>query len=87
MVASLGLWTQLNGSAYARRAMLCSTPTPGSTSYGEEFANTIDLAYPGYENDDHVGVDALTEQGYVDSDQLYVTGGQVCSHCVDRWKN
>ena len=48
----------------------------GSTSYGEEFANTIDLAYPGYDYDDLMsGVDALIERGYVDSDQLYVTGG------------
>ena len=48
----------------------------GSTSYGEEFANTIDLAYPGYDYDDLMsGVDALIERGYVDSDRLYVTGG------------
>ena len=48
----------------------------GSTSYGEEFANTIDLAYPGYDYDDLMsGIDALLELGYVDTDQLYVTGG------------
>lgn len=48
----------------------------GSTSYGEEFANTIDLAYPGYDYDDLMsGIDALLELGYVDKDQLYVTGG------------
>ena len=48
----------------------------GSTSYGEEFANTIDLAYPGYDYDDLMsGIDALLERGYVDTDQLYVTGG------------
>ena len=48
----------------------------GSTSYGEEFANTIDLAYPGYDYDDLMsGVDALLERGYVDANQLYVTGG------------
>ena len=48
----------------------------GSTSYGEEFANTIDLAYPGYDYDDLMsGVDALIDRGYVDADQLYVTGG------------
>ena len=48
----------------------------GSTSYGEEFANTIDLAYPGYDYDDLMsGVDALLEGGYVDANQLYVTGG------------
>lgn len=48
----------------------------GSTSYGEAFANEIDLAYPGHDYDDLMsGVDALLDQGYVDADQLYVTGG------------
>ena len=48
----------------------------GSTSYGERFANTIDLAYPGYDYDDLMsGVDALIRQGFVDEAQLYVTGG------------
>jgi acylaminoacyl-peptidase len=48
----------------------------GSASYGEEFANTIDLAYPGYDYDDLMsGVDALLDRGYVDANQLYVTGG------------
>lgn len=48
----------------------------GSTSYGEKFANEIDLAYPGYDYDDLIsGVDALIDKGYVDSDQVFVTGG------------
>ena len=48
----------------------------GSTSYGEAFANEIDLAYPGYDYDDLIsGVDALITKGYVDPDQLFVTGG------------
>lgn len=48
----------------------------GSTSYGEAFANEIDLAYPGYDYDDLIsGVDALIAKGYVDPDQLFVTGG------------
>ena len=48
----------------------------GSTSYGETFANEIDLAYPGYDYDDLIsGVDALIEKGYVDPTQLFVTGG------------
>lgn len=48
----------------------------GSTSYGEKFANEIDLAYPGYDYDDLIsGVDALIDRGYVDSEQLFVTGG------------
>jgi dipeptidyl aminopeptidase/acylaminoacyl peptidase len=48
----------------------------GSSSYGEKFANEIDLAYPGYDYDDLIsGVDALIDKGYVDSEQLFVTGG------------
>ena len=48
----------------------------GSTSYGEEFGNLIHHAYPSYDYDDLMsGVDAVIGQGYVDSDQLYVTGG------------
>ena len=48
----------------------------GSTSYGEKFANEIDLAYPGYDYDDLIsGVDALIDKGYVDGEQLFVTGG------------
>ena len=48
----------------------------GSTSYGEEFAQLIQYAYPGNDYDDLMsGVDALIELGYVDADQLYVTGG------------
>ncbi len=48
----------------------------GSTSYGEAFANSIDLAYPGYDYDDLMaGVDALLKQGYIDPQQLFVTGG------------
>lgn len=48
----------------------------GSTSYGEEFANLIHHNYPGEDYDDLMSaVDALLEEGYVDPDQLYVTGG------------
>ena len=48
----------------------------GSTSSGEKFANEIDLAYPGYDYDDLIsGVDALIDKGYVDGEQLFVTGG------------
>lgn len=48
----------------------------GSTSYGEEFGNLIHHAYPGQDYDDLISaVDAVIEQGYVDPEQLYVTGG------------
>jgi len=48
----------------------------GSTSYGQEFGNLIHHAYPGYDYDDLMsGVDAVLDQGYVDEDELFVTGG------------
>ncbi len=48
----------------------------GSTSYGQEFGNLIHHAYPGDDLHDLLsGVDAVIEKGYVDPDQLYVTGG------------
>lgn len=48
----------------------------GSTSYGDRFANAIHLAYPGNDYDDLMsGVDAVIERGFIDENQLFVTGG------------
>lgn len=48
----------------------------GSTSYGEEFANLIHHAYPGDDFYDlNSGADAVVAKGYVDSNNLFVTGG------------
>lgn len=48
----------------------------GSTSYGEEFANLIHHNYPSQDFDDLMSaVDATIAKGYVDPEQLYVTGG------------
>jgi dipeptidyl aminopeptidase/acylaminoacyl peptidase len=48
----------------------------GSTSYGEEFGNLIHHNYPGEDYDDLMsGVDALLAFGYLDPDNLFVTGG------------
>lgn len=48
----------------------------GSTSYGEGFANLIHHNYPGNDYDDLISsVDAAIAQGYVDADNLFVTGG------------
>lgn len=48
----------------------------GSTSYGQEFGNVIQYAYPG---DDYLdlmaGVDHVLKLGYVDEKRLGVTGG------------
>jgi len=48
----------------------------GSTSYGKEFANLIHHNYPSQDYDDLIsGVDNLIERGYIDDDNLFVTGG------------
>jgi len=48
----------------------------GSTSYGDVFANKIHHNYPSQDYDDLMsGVDAVIARGYVDADQLFVTGG------------
>ncbi len=48
----------------------------GSTSYGDEFANTIDKNYPSHDYDDLMSVvDAVIAKGSVDPGHLYVTGG------------
>jgi dipeptidyl aminopeptidase/acylaminoacyl peptidase len=48
----------------------------GSTSYGEEFANLIQHAYPSQDYDDLMSaVDAAITEGYVDANNLFVTGG------------
>lgn len=48
----------------------------GSTSYGDSFANEIHHNYPGQDYDDLMsGVDAVIAMGFVDENQLFVTGG------------
>jgi acylaminoacyl-peptidase len=48
----------------------------GSTSYGSEFANLIENAYPGKDYDDLMSVvDAAIARGHVDTTNLFVTGG------------
>lgn len=48
----------------------------GSTSYGEKFGNLIHHAYPGHDYDDLMsGVDTVVAKGYIDKDNLFVTGG------------
>jgi dipeptidyl aminopeptidase/acylaminoacyl peptidase len=48
----------------------------GSTSYGEDFANLIHHAYPGDDFYDlNSGVDAVIAKGYIDNNNLFVTGG------------
>ena len=48
----------------------------GSTSYGKEFANLIHHNYPSEDYDDLIsGVDKVIEKGYIDEENLFVTGG------------
>jgi len=48
----------------------------GSTSYGSEFANLIQNAYPSKDYDDLISVvDAVIGRGSVDTSNLFVTGG------------
>jgi dipeptidyl aminopeptidase/acylaminoacyl peptidase len=61
--------------AAAGYAVLSANPR-GSTSYGEDFANRIDKAYPGNDYDDLISiVDAAIAEGIADPDALFVTGG------------
>ncbi|AKS40592.1 Acylaminoacyl-peptidase [Wenzhouxiangella marina] len=60
----------------ARGYVVLYTNPRGSTSYGEDFANLIHHDYPSEDYNDLIdGVDAVIERGYVDPEQLYVTGG------------
>ena len=48
----------------------------GSTGYGEDFGDLLYRNYPGEDYDDLIsGVDAVIERGYVDENNLFVTGG------------
>jgi dipeptidyl aminopeptidase/acylaminoacyl peptidase len=47
----------------------------GSTGYGSKFGNGIMRAYPGKDFDDLMaGVDAVVQKGFVDTQNLFVTG-------------
>jgi len=60
----------------ARGYVVLYTNPRGSTSYGAEFGNLIHHAYPGDDFADlNSGVDAVVARGYIDPEQLYVTGG------------
>ncbi|MGI9625608.1 MAG: S9 family peptidase [Longimicrobiales bacterium] len=47
----------------------------GSTGYGTDFGNAIDNGYPSVDYDDLMaGVDAVIDRGYINEEQMYVTG-------------
>jgi len=62
---------------YASAGYVVFYPNPrGSTSYGEKFGNLLYHNYPGNDYDDVMdGVDAMLTKGYIDNNELYVTGG------------
>src|SRR5580692_9113366 len=60
----------------SRGYVVLYTNPRGSTSYGEEFSNLIHHAYPGDDFSDlNSGVDAVIAKGYIDMNNLFVTGG------------
>lgn len=76
-----------NYQAWAAMGYLVLYTNPrGSTSYGEEFARGINFRYPGVDYEDLMaGVDAVVEQGWVDTSRMYVggcSGGGVLSSWV-----
>lgn len=67
--------TELQLFAAAGYVVLYMNPR-GSAGYGEAFGNKIDKNYPSQDYDDLMsGVDAVIERGYIDTEQLFVTGG------------
>ena len=61
--------------AAAGYAVLYTNPR-GSTSYGEEFGNLIHHDYPNHDYEDLMsGVDAVISKGFIDENNLFVTGG------------
>ena len=72
-----GPWFSLEIQLYAAAGYVVLYINPrGSTSYGEEFGNLIHHNYPGQDYDDLMsGVDTVVEKGFIDGDQLFVTGG------------
>lgn len=75
--AAYGALFSTDDQLYAAAGYVVVYANPrGSTSYGEAFANEIDRNYPSHDYDDLMSVvDAAIAKGFVDPDQLYVTGG------------
>jgi dipeptidyl aminopeptidase/acylaminoacyl peptidase len=66
---------EIQAYAAAGYVVLYTNPR-GSTGYGQEFGNLIHHDYPNHDYDDLIsGVDALIAKGYIDPENLFVTGG------------
>jgi dipeptidyl aminopeptidase/acylaminoacyl peptidase len=74
--ASYGPVYSMNYQLYAAAGYITVYGNPrGSTSSGEDFANTIHNNYPSHDYDDLMSiVDAAITRGGVDADNLFVTG-------------
>jgi acylaminoacyl-peptidase len=75
--AAYGAYFDLEKQVWAAMGYVVLYVNPrGSTSYGEEFGNLIHHAYPGDDfHDLDAGVDAVVARGYVDAENVFVTGG------------
>lgn len=75
--ASYGALFSTDDQLYAAAGYVVVYANPrGSTSYGAEFANLIHHDYPSHDYDDLMSVvDAAIARGFVDRDNLFVTGG------------
>src|SRR5262249_30471648 len=70
-----GFFHEFHALAAAGYAVLYTNPR-GSTSYGQEFADVIQYAFPGDDAKDLLaGVDAALSRGFGDPKRLGVTGG------------
>ena len=70
-----GFFHEFRVLAAAGYVVLYTNPR-GSTSYGQEFADCIQYAYPGDDYHDLMAaVDAVVSRGYVDEARMGVTGG------------
>lgn len=66
---------EIQAFAAAGYVVLYSNPR-GSSGYGAEFGNLIHHDYPNHDYEDLMsGVDAVIEKGFVDEENLFVTGG------------
>jgi dipeptidyl aminopeptidase/acylaminoacyl peptidase len=84
--AAYGPWFSPEIQLYAAKGYVVVYANPrGSTSYGSEFANLIENAYPGQDYDDLMSVvDATIARGSIDTDNLFVTGGSG-GGCLTAW--
>ncbi len=75
--ASYGKVFSAEIQAYASKGYVVLYTNPrGSSGYGADFGNLIHHNYPNQDYFDLIsGVDAVIDKGYIDEDNLFVTGG------------